>query len=183
MLEYIILGFLFYSDMSGYDIKQFMTSSTANFYDASFGSIYPMLKKMEAAGRICTKEYVEGGKYRKLHSITVLGRQEFLQWLEQPIELSRDKHTHLVRIFFYGLLKPETVKALIGRYIETMEAELKKLAELESFIDDRADFFQVSTLDFGKGYYEFNIDWCRKFLGKLDQSKQACDSIERKMQP
>lgn len=47
MLIYVILGFLCEKDMTGYEIKQKMTISTSNFIDASFGSIYPMLKKME----------------------------------------------------------------------------------------------------------------------------------------
>lgn len=48
MLEYIILGFLLSKDLTGYDLKQRMAKSTSFFFDASFGSIYPALKRLEA---------------------------------------------------------------------------------------------------------------------------------------
>ncbi|WP_236880832.1 PadR family transcriptional regulator [Clostridioides difficile] len=47
MLEYIILGFLMEKELSGYDLKQIMSESTSYFFDASFGSIYPALKRLE----------------------------------------------------------------------------------------------------------------------------------------
>lgn len=183
MLDYIILGFLLHSEMSGYDIKRFMQTSTANFYEASFGSIYPMLGKMEQSGLVSSNEFVEGGKYRKLYSITDAGRKAFLEWLEQPIELNRDKHTHLVRIFFYGWLKPEKVRELVGAYISAMEAELGKLKELEEMIKPHTGFYEFSTLDFGKGYYEFNIDWCRSFLQKLNSLEYSGELTEREICP
>ena len=47
MLEYIILGFLMGCAASGYDLKQYMAESTSYFFDASYGSIYPALKRLE----------------------------------------------------------------------------------------------------------------------------------------
>jgi DNA-binding PadR family transcriptional regulator len=44
MLEYIILGYLLIGEMSGYDLKRWMSYCTSNFFDASFGSIYPRSK-------------------------------------------------------------------------------------------------------------------------------------------
>lgn len=100
-LEYIILGFLMSSEMSGYDLKQKMTESTSNFFDAGYGSIYPTLKRMEAKSFISLREIVEGGKYKKLYAITELGKSEFLNWLELPVEFSRTKTDHLIKIFFF----------------------------------------------------------------------------------
>lgn len=57
MLIYVILGFLCEKDMTGYEIKQKMTISTSNFIDASFGSIYPMLKKMEKGSLSSMKKW------------------------------------------------------------------------------------------------------------------------------
>lgn len=57
MLIYVILGFLCEKDMTGYEIKQKMTLSTSNFIDASFGSIYPMLKKMEKGSLSSLKKW------------------------------------------------------------------------------------------------------------------------------
>ncbi len=48
-VDYIILGCLSIEPMSGYDIKRLISISTSLFYNASYGSIYPTLKKMEEA--------------------------------------------------------------------------------------------------------------------------------------
>jgi DNA-binding PadR family transcriptional regulator len=182
MLEFIILGFLLNKSMSGYDIKRCMTTSTANFYDASFGSIYPMLKKMEATGLIKSTETVDGGKYRKAYSITHSGQAAFLQWLEQPIELGRDKHTHLVRIFFYGWLPPGRAKALISAYVDRMAEELAALRQLEQIVSGHAGFFEMSTLVFGKDYYEFNINWCNHLMEKMNRLEQTGELRQRKVE-
>lgn len=57
MLIYVILGFLCEKDMTGYEIKQKMTISTSNFIDASFGSIYPMLKKWKRGSLSSMKKW------------------------------------------------------------------------------------------------------------------------------
>ena len=166
MLEYIILGFLKHRDMSGYDIKQHMSMSTDNFYNASYGSIYPMLKKLEENGSIRSREELEGGKYKKLYSITPAGDQAFLQWLQEPITLSRTKHDHLVRIFFFDYLPEEKVMELMRQFTGYVQNELDHLAEVEERIAPYAGGYQSATLLFGQEYYRFVLDWCGRFLRK-----------------
>ena len=77
MIEFIILGFLMTNNMTGYDIKQKMSISTSNFIDASFGSIYPTLKRLEQKKLICFEEIVENGKLKKVYCVTEQGKKEF----------------------------------------------------------------------------------------------------------
>jgi DNA-binding PadR family transcriptional regulator len=179
MLDYIILGFLLHGDMTGYDIKQFMAHSTAYFYDASFGSIYPMLKKLEGSGLITSMESVEGGKFRKEYSLTDQGRHAFLKWLNEPIELGRGVYTHLVKIFFYGWMPPEKAAVLIQEYIVKMQEELNSLDELSEKIKGYSGFYEASTLDFGREYYTFAIIWCKNFIEKLNRLHDAGELNER----
>lgn len=170
MLEYIILGFLLYGDMTGYDIKRFMGESTVYFYDASFGSIYPALKRMEESGMIASAETVEGGKYKKLYSLNEKGRALFFDWLEKPIEFKRASHDFLVKFFFLGFLPLARSQELITGYIACLEGELKDLKGLKEHVDCVAGPFQASTLSYGVGYYEFAIRWCKDLLNKLQES-------------
>ncbi len=55
MLQFVILGFLMNCDMNGYAIKKKMSLSTVNFVDASFGSIYPALKRLHQHGYIIVR--------------------------------------------------------------------------------------------------------------------------------
>ncbi len=170
MLEYIILGFLQHKDMSGYDIKRHMGQSIAYFYDASFGSIYPMLKKMQSEGTVTMTETAEGGKIRKEYAITEAGRVAFHQWLRQPITLNRARHDHLVRIFFYRWLPREQAVSLIEGFIRTVRGEIRELTALQACVQD-AGVFEAATLDYGLQYYHFTMSWCEEFLRRLNRTE------------
>ncbi len=175
MLEYIILGFLLCSNMSGYDIKRHMGHSIAYFYDASFGSIYPMLKKMQRDGTVTMTETAEGGKPRKEYAITEAGREAFFKWLDQPFKLNRAKHDHLVRFFFYRFLPKERAIELIHEFIGTVRGEIAVLSALRGKVQPYAGTFEMATLDFGTEYYQFVADWCEKFIKQLNGSETGKD--------
>ncbi len=171
MLEYIILGFLQYKNMSGYDIKRFMENSIAYFYDASFGSIYPMLQKMQREGTVTMTETAEGGKIRKEYAITEAGRAAFHQWLRHPITLNRTRHDHLVRIFFYRWLPKDQAVALIQGFIHRVRGEIGELTALRDSIQHSAGMYEAATLDYGIQYYHFTVGWCEEFLRRLEKDE------------
>jgi DNA-binding PadR family transcriptional regulator len=152
--------------MTGYDIKQSMAKSTAYFYEASFGSIYPILKKLQEKGWTFLNESVEKGKLKKVYGITKLGQEVFLEWLLQPPTV--DDKEMLVRLHFYSLLERNTVKQLIAQYIMENERVLKELDELEAEFKE-VDLMDKATLYYGRDFYRFNIDWFRKYVKSLEQ--------------
>lgn len=167
MLEYIILGFLMYGVMSGYDLKQYMAKSTSNFFDASFGSIYPALKRLEERGQISSTEVVDCGKYKKLYTITETGKSDFINWLEQPLKFSKTKLDHLVKVFFLGLLPKEKALEILQGFIKKVDLVLHELKESQPKIKAKTDMFQYSTLLYGINYYKFIIDWSNDLLREL----------------
>lgn len=168
MLAYIILGFLHHQEMTGYDIKQALSMSTSNFYDASFGSIYPMLKKMQGDGWITSRETVESGKFRVIYAITDAGRAAFEHWLYEPIELQPSRLHFLVRLFFYDMLPQDQARSLIQHFIEEIEREQRRLMALDQRLEGRISFFPKQTLEFGKEYYDFLAQWLGHLQEQLD---------------
>ncbi|AIQ13004.1 PadR family transcriptional regulator [Paenibacillus durus] len=173
MLENIMLGFLMYGEMSGYDLKQRMLKSTSNFFDASFGTIYTALKRMEVKGAICSREVVDGGKYKKLYSITEYGKSDFTNWLEQPVDFTRTKPDHLIKVFFFGFLPKEKAISNLKAFIEEVEEVHNSLKILENQIKETSDVYQFSTLIFGINYYKYVIDWSHNLLGDLENIKKG----------
>lgn len=178
MLEFIILGFLSYHTMSGYEIKQKIALSTANFYDASFGSIYPALKRLESRGNVCASEVVEGNKYKKYYEITETGKAVFRKWLEQPVGVSGAKQEHLVKMFFFGYLPKEQVIELLTEFIKNVEATSQELVRLEETIQGVAGFYPMATLDYGKAFYRFLTGWCTELLEKIKSGKDENFTVE-----
>lgn len=169
MLDYIILGFLMSHEMSGYDLKQIMGHSTSNFFDASFGSIYPALKKLADKGDVRVKEVIEGGKLKKLYTITDSGRDLFMSWLAQPIVFSRTKPDHLVPMFFYRFLEEEAARERIHELMGKAQSVIDELTAANPEIKEKVYLFQHATLLFGLDYYKLVIDWCQRLLLEMDK--------------
>lgn len=163
MTEYILMGFLMERNMTGYDMKQYMSMSTSHFADASFGSIYPALKRLMQKGFIEGKESVEGGKLKKTYSIKGSGKTEFLKWLDSPIEPSKSSVTSaLVKVFFYRYLSADRVKIHIEEYVREVENYKHGLLILKDQIENKLNEYERCTLDFGLDYYDFLIFWYKK---------------------
>ena len=59
---------------SGYDIKRAVDRTIRHFWAASYGQIYPELKRLEAAGWIAGKDAPQGARARRVYTITAQGR-------------------------------------------------------------------------------------------------------------
>jgi DNA-binding PadR family transcriptional regulator len=164
LLEYILLGFLTFKEMSGYDLKQTMAVSTSHFFDASFGSIYPALKKLEAKEWVRCREVVDGSKYKKLYAITDTGKTAFMDWLERPVPFSKTGVDFLVPVFFYSLL-PKEIRIRQLKQIVVRAQELLDGLELQrEEVKGKADPYIYSTLQFGLQYYTHMINWCSSLI-------------------
>lgn len=168
MLEYIILGIIIlHEQATGYEIRQYMALSTQNFFFASFGSIYPALERMVKRGLAIFAESHEGKKFKKIYRITKEGEAFFYDWLGSCPDKSAKMNEMLVRIFFFRLLPENEVEKQIDYFIVSNEQQLDHLEAIEKEIETQADFFQLSTKNFGKEYYRFLIGWL------TDYKKQA----------
>ncbi|MDZ5470589.1 PadR family transcriptional regulator [Bacillus sp. 31A1R] len=81
-IEHSILAVLSFGPSSGYDIKsEFEHEASGLFWGASYGSIYPKLKKLEETGYIFALEEEDEGRKKKLYELTKKGWLELEQWL------------------------------------------------------------------------------------------------------
>src|SRR6266576_6268307 len=113
-VTWALLGLLGRRPMSGYDIKRVVDRSIRHFWAASYGQIYPELKRLEEAGWIAGKDADRGGRSRRVYRITAAGRRELDGWLhgyETRIEL-RDES--LLRLFFADTLPRDEALGLLA---------------------------------------------------------------------
>src|SRR5690554_385945 len=83
----LCLSILYYGEASGYDIRRLCTEEEfAYFVEASFGSIYPALARLEEEGCVTSRTEQQTGKpARKVYSITETGRRIFAEELAEPL--------------------------------------------------------------------------------------------------
>ncbi|MBD0379473.1 helix-turn-helix transcriptional regulator [Paenibacillus sedimenti] len=133
----VILGILMKRSLSGYDIKHLLESVFSYFYNASYGTIYPTLSKMEKDGLI-TKESVlqEGRPNKNIYTITEEGRKQFRAYMYSPMQANEFKSDGMTRLFFGEFVDPE----VIARYLEHGIAGTKEtLARLQKMYEDCKD--------------------------------------------
>ena len=74
--KYAVLGVLSICPGSGYDIKKFMEQSTSNFWNESYGQIYPILKQLVEEGLAASHAEKQEGKPEKyIYTLTEQGKQ------------------------------------------------------------------------------------------------------------
>jgi DNA-binding PadR family transcriptional regulator len=104
MLKHILLGFLNYRPMTGYELKSIMDESTMHFWHAYHSQIYTTLRKLEEEGLVISETEESDDKLkRRTYTITEAGRADLHQWLNSPLqEVVPVKEDLLVRMFFSG---------------------------------------------------------------------------------
>ncbi len=166
-IESIILGCLTTRPMSGYEIKQLISLSTSLFYNASYGSIYPILRKHEEADLVCVEELIENGRFKKIYHLTEKGYSTFLAWLEEPPQPITMKNDMLVRLFFYNNLTCEKQCEIIRMYLDHLRDFRQRLEGIAAAA--YSDPYKEYTLCWGKDFYVFLIEWYENLLNDLEK--------------
>lgn len=127
----VILGLLMHHSLSGYDIKHKLETIFSYFYNASYGTIYPTLGKMEKEGMI-TKESViqEGRPNKNVYSITEEGQLQFKKYMYSPVEDNEFKSDVMTRMFFGEFMEKDVMVGVLEEYLQRTKANLERLSKL-----------------------------------------------------
>src|SRR3954452_2154344 len=100
---YVILGMVRKAPRSGYEIKALVDNSTRFFWAASYGQIYPELKRLSEAGLVEGLDAPRGERKRTVYAITPEGERTLKDWLRQPPETAEMREEGLLKLFFAGV--------------------------------------------------------------------------------
>ena len=168
-VTWAILGLIRQRPMSGYDLKRAVDRTIRHFWAASYGQIYPELRRLEDAGWIEGADAANGGRSRRLYRLTDAGRVALEDWLhghETRIEL-RDES--LLRLFFADALPPEEALGLLAARREGYRMMLAYLRGLDDGTGPDPPFVDV-VYRWGLDHCEWGIEWCDRQERRLRQS-------------
>jgi PadR family transcriptional regulator, regulatory protein AphA len=170
-VENVILGALTLGARTGYEIKQLVDKSTRFFWAASYGQIYPELKRLEQAGFVSAANEMRGGRRRIRYSLTAAGRERLREWLREPDAGYELRDEGLLKVFFAHALDPEEALAVLRAFRATREAVLEQLRAVEQLGVARGT--SALVLDYGIGNHEWMINWCKSAERRLARSKEV----------
>jgi DNA-binding PadR family transcriptional regulator len=172
--RFAVLGLLSIRPMSGYDLKQVIEASTRNFWNESYGQIYPVLRELTASGlTVRDDQRKETGRARHVYSLTDRGREELHHWLTSPVERQQVRNELLLRLFFGGQVPVEVSIDHVERFRDRQERALQRYEETEAAMDlreapdDPNRKHWLITLSYGRHQAEAAIAWSDETLAEL----------------
>jgi DNA-binding PadR family transcriptional regulator len=185
----VILGMLAARPRSGYEIKQLVDHSTRFFWAASYGQIYPELRRLAEQGLIKGTDSPTGGRQRTVYELTAEGERAVREWIALPPEVFEMRDEGLLELFFAGSVDPARAaeiareraaqaaeKAAVLREVEQM----KEAAERDGNVPYSSDPGSDTVLRFGIEMSEWTADWFERAAKDLERSAKAGAGTRRK---
>lgn len=130
----LCLSVLYEGDATGYDIRRMCTDGEfAYFIEASFGSIYPALAKLEDDKLVTSRTVPQDGKpARKVYSITDAGRQAFTEELSAPLGEDVFRSPFLLLARFVSILPQDLVANKTREHLDRLVQSREQLDQVRS---------------------------------------------------
>ncbi|HWI63586.1 MAG TPA: helix-turn-helix transcriptional regulator [Symbiobacteriaceae bacterium] len=174
--KHAILGIMTWGPKSGYDIKcEYETGGIQWIWRLGFGTIYPRLETLVAEGMIRPVETRTEGRERTAYDLTARGWEELDRWLETepayPLPLEDEL---LLRMFFWGTVRPDDRETLIGHLQRRRAIGLAMMERLRQSPEHSgaADEYMCMLESYARHRLEGELRWLDESIAQLEGPAQ-----------
>ena len=185
MLDIAILGLLTEGPMHGYQLRKRLVSSFGTVRRVSFGSLYPTLRRMQAAGWVTTGDDTLPGPHRSgggraasggisgrskvVYELTAEGKERFGELLAEVGPSAWDDEAFGVRVAFFGKIDAETrLRVLEGRR-GGLEERQQGLKATLGRVSERMDNYATELQQHGLDSVEREVRWLNELISRERQ--------------
>ncbi len=156
----LCLAILNIQDTTGYEIKKLSTEGEfQHFVDASYGSIYSALSKLEEDGMVSSHIATQEGKpNRKIYTITPAGRSEFVNLINVLPKPDKFKSEFLLLSLNADIASHGLLEQAISDQLAQFASEMEMLDNLLTDCDQPA---LIWTANYGRTVMEAKIKYLR----------------------
>ena len=181
----VILGMLAARPRSGYEIKQLVDRSARFFWSASYGQIYPELKKLEKAGLISGDDSSTGARPRTTFRLTAEGKRAAREWIGKPPEILETRDEGLLKLFFAGAIEPRRAAEIARERAAASRAKAAQLRTIWEAVDQTGqpegpeadpDIGSLTVLRYGIEMSEWTADWFERAAEDLERATSGAVS-------
>jgi DNA-binding PadR family transcriptional regulator len=173
----VILGMLAARPRSGYEIKQLVDNSARFFWAASYGQIYPELRRLEDAGLIAGTNAPQGARQRTVFKLTAKGRQAAEEWIRREPQVFELRDEGLLELFFAGSIDPRRAPDIARERAARAGATAAVLSRLEEGIEGKGqegddyspDPGSLTVLRYGIELNEWAAAWFERAATELER--------------
>jgi DNA-binding PadR family transcriptional regulator len=165
VIELAILGLLKERTMHGYQLKKRLSETLGPFWQVSYGSLYPALKRLQKQGAVemvFPREDV--GRRKNVYRLTEQGELIFRELLAETGHKTGDDNGFRVRLAFFRYLKPETRIGVLERRRAVLMERLADLRGRVTSFRERADSYTLSLMRHGMDTTEHDLQWVNDMI-------------------
>ncbi len=170
-----LLGLLSMGPATGYDLRQLIEQSIGNFWNESYGQIYPALKGLVKEGLAEVEERTEGGRPpRKLYRLTAAGHERLAKWLAMPVRSQVPRNELLLKIFFGVDQGPRLTLHHLSSFLEEQRRLHQRYTGIEAWLETEQaaqaglPYWRL-TVRHGLRQTEAMIRWAEDGIRELEQ--------------
>ena len=183
MLELAILGILQESPMHGYELRKQLTTKIGAFRAAiSYGSLYPTLRRLQAAGWITEGEAVPGSpdaaaptaevlippmtsrRGRVVYTITAEGKERFQDLLAQAGPETYEDPGFGIHFAFFARTDAQTRLRILEGRRRKVEERREGLREVLARAAERLDAYTLELQRHGLEACEREVRWLEELI-------------------
>ena len=185
MLELAVLGLLKERAMHGYELRKQLGTMLGPFWQVSWGSLYPALRRLAKSGAIDKDEQpvakrptkrvlakttkaakstsMTGGRRKTVYKITPQGERMFTEMLEETAAAVDAEHFTL-KLAFFRYLPPETRLTLLERRRAYLQDKLAIFKANVREYKERVDSYTLSLHNHGIAATQSDIEWLDELI-------------------
>jgi DNA-binding PadR family transcriptional regulator len=172
----VVLGMLAARPRTGYEIKQLVDTSARFFWAASYGQIYPELKRLEDAGLITGADASQGARQRTVYKLTAKGKRAAREWIEQAPQIFELRDEGLLELFFAGSIEPSRSAEIARERAAQARSKAGVLRALQEQLDEKyegpeasPDAGSLTVLRYGIESSEWAAEWFERAAEELER--------------
>jgi PadR family transcriptional regulator AphA len=174
----VILGMLAARPRSGYEIKQLVDNTARFFWAASYGQIYPELKRLEKDGLISGSDSANGKRQRTVYKLTAAGKRAAREWINRQPEVFETRDEGLLELFFAGSIEPARTPEIARERAARAAASAGVLRAIEEQVEEEGrhegpdhspDAGSLMVLRYGIEMNEWVAEWFERAAAELEK--------------
>jgi DNA-binding PadR family transcriptional regulator len=169
VLELAVLGLLHQSPLHGYELRKRLNSVLGSFRAFSYGSLYPCLKEMLAAGLIAEESAgqtpaLAGRRSKIVYKLTADGKEHFQELLSDSGPAAWDDENFGVHLAFFGQTDAAVRLRILEGRRSRLEERVDTLRQSLSRTRERVDAYTLELQRHGLESVEREVRWLNELI-------------------
>jgi DNA-binding PadR family transcriptional regulator len=164
VLELAVLGLLHESPMHGYELRKRLNMMLGAFRAFSYGSLYPCLKEMLAAGHVSADGEPSGTRSRIVYKLTADGKEHLQNLLAEAGPSSWEDENFGVHFAFFAQTQADVRLRILEGRRNRLEERLDHVKESVSRTRERVDSYTLELQRHGLESVEREVRWLTELI-------------------